>query len=136
MLVRHVLHVAQPVVGQAHALALERHLHAAAAVVAHHGDVAHLEHLHGELEHGQRVQVAVRDHIGDIAMDEHLARRQSEDLVGRHPRIGTADPQVLGRLLVGQAREEGGVFRVDAVHPVAVVLEQLRDGVSHAALLG
>ncbi len=63
------------------------------------------------------------DDVGDIAVDKHLARRQPENLVGRHARIGAADPQVLGRLLVGQAHEEARVFRIDAVHPLAVVAE-------------
>ena len=45
----HVLHVAQPVVGEAHALVLERRRDAAAAVVAAHDDVLDLEHVDREL---------------------------------------------------------------------------------------
>ena len=43
-------------------------------------------------------------------MNEQVARQQADDLVGRHPRIGTADPQVLRRLLAGQFLEEIRVF--------------------------
>jgi len=86
--------------------------------------VPDLEHVHGELDGGQAVQVGMHDHVGDIAMDEHLARRHVDDLVGRHARIRAADPQVLWILLLGQAGEEFRVFLVDAVGPGAVLFQQ------------
>src|SRR3546814_1894839 len=70
-------------------------------------------------------------HVGDVAMDEHLARRQADDLVGRHARVGAADPQVLGRLQLGQALEELRVFVADAVGPGVVVAQQFFECLFH-----
>ena len=74
--------------------------HAAAAVVADHDDVLDLQHVGRELDHRQAVQVRVHDDVGDVAVHEQLARHQADDLVGRHPAVGAADPQVLRRLLL------------------------------------
>ena len=95
MLLRDVADMAQPVVGQADARAGQAGVHAAAAVVADHEDVLDLEQVDRELDHRQAVEVGVHDHVGDVAVHEHLARRQAEDLVGGHARVGAADPQVL-----------------------------------------
>ncbi|MPN54293.1 hypothetical protein SDC9_201963 [bioreactor metagenome] len=51
MLLAHVLDVAQPVVHQADAQVVEHRLDAAAAVVAHHQDVLHVQHIDGVLQH-------------------------------------------------------------------------------------
>jgi hypothetical protein len=67
----------------------------------------------------------VHHHVGDVAVDEHFARREADDLVGGDARIGAADPEILRRLLVREARE---VFRVvghRGTRPPAIVLEQL-----------
>ena len=40
--------------------------------------------------------------IGDVAVDEDLARQHADDLVGRHPAVGAADPEVFGILLPGE----------------------------------
>jgi hypothetical protein len=125
VLLRHVLHVAQPVVGQADAVIGHGRVHAAAAVVAAENDVAHLEDVDGELDHRQAVEVGVHHHVGDVAVDEHLARRQAGDLVGRHARVRAADPQVLGRLLVGKA---GEILRIPlhlGLRPCAVAVEKM-----------
>jgi hypothetical protein len=98
----HVLHVAQPEVGESDALVVERGVHTAAAVMADDHDVLDLEHIDGELDHREAVEVGVHHDVGDIAMDEDLARQQADDLVGRHARIGAADPQVFRRLQVRQ----------------------------------
>jgi hypothetical protein len=103
----------------------ERGLDAAAAVVADHHDVLDLEHIDGELDHRQAVEVGMHHHVGDIAMDEDLARQQADDLVGRHARIGAADPQQLRRL---QVRELFEIARIDFAHlvrPGAIEVEQV-----------
>ena len=119
----HILHVAQPVVGEAHLVAVQRRVHAAAAVVAADDDVAHAQQVDRELQHRQAVQVGVHDEVGDVAVHEHFARREAGDLVGRHPAVRAADPEELGRLLVREAAEE---FRVGGPHvlrPGTVALE-------------
>ena len=85
------------------ARALECRLDAAAAVVAADDDVLHAQDVDGVLEHREAVEVGVHDDVGDVAVDEHLAGREADDLVGRHAAVRAADPEVLGRLLVGEA---------------------------------
>src|SRR5690606_41801816 len=71
--------------------------------------------------------------VGEVAVDEHLARCQPDDLVGRHARVGAADPQVPGRLQFGQALEELRILATDAVGPGAVVAEEPCQCLLHAA---
>jgi hypothetical protein len=91
----HVAHVPQPDVDQSGAVAIECRLDAAATVMADDHDVFDLEDIDGELDHRQAVEIGVHDDVGDVAVDEQLARQQTDDLVGRHARIRAADPQVL-----------------------------------------
>ena len=51
---------------------------------------------------------------------------ETDDLVGRHAAVRAADPQILGRLLLLQAREEVRVVLDHARSPEGVVLEQSR----------
>ena len=125
VLLVHVLHVAQPVVGKSDARAPHGRLHAAAAVVADDDDVFDLEDVDRELHDRQAVEVGVHHHVGDIAMDEDVARQQADDLVGGHAAVGAADPQVGGRLLARELGEELRILPVNALGPFAVVLEQL-----------
>jgi hypothetical protein len=120
-----VLDVAQPVVNQAVLGVLQRGLHPAAVVVPADDHVPDPEHVHGELQHGKAVEVRVHHDVGDVAVHEQLARHQPDDLVGRHAAVGAADPQVLGRLLPGEPREEVGVARRGALGPHPVVLEKM-----------
>ena len=52
-----IVHVAQPVVGQAHAQAAQRGQHATATVMTDHHDVLHPEVVHRELDHRQGIEV-------------------------------------------------------------------------------
>ena len=79
--------------------ALQRRLHPAAAVVAADDDVPHLQNVHGVLHDRQAVEVRVDDDVGDVAVDEHLARREVNQLRRGHARVRAPDPQVLRRLL-------------------------------------
>src|SRR5690606_2078010 len=93
-----VAHVAQPVVDQAHAPALEHRADAAAAVVPHHHDVPDLERVDRELDGREGVEVGVHDHVRDVAVDEDRARVDVHDLGGGHARVRAADPQEGRRL--------------------------------------
>ena len=115
--VAHVLHVAQPVVDQPELVVAHRRRHAAAAVVAADDDVTDLQHFDRELNDGQAIQVAVHDHVRDVAVDEDLTGQQPEDLVRGHAAVGAADPQIARRLLPRQAREEIGVGARHGVGP-------------------
>jgi hypothetical protein len=120
-----ILHVTQPVVGQTDPLAGHRRVHAGAAVMAAHDHVLDAQHLDGELQHRQAVQVRMRHDVGDIAMNEEFARQQVDDFIGGHAAVGTAYPQIFGRLLRRQLGEELLVLRQHGRGPFAVVPEQL-----------
>ena len=122
----HVLDVAQPVVGEAHALVPQRRRDAAAAVVAADDDVPHLQHVHRELHHRKAIEIAVDDDIGDVAMDEELAGKKAHDLVGGHAAVGASDPQILGPLLAREPGEEFRIVAAQALRPGAVVVEEMR----------
>ena len=110
VLLAHVHHVAEPVVDQAVAGSLERRLDAAAAVVAADDYVLHPQHVDCVLEHGEAVEVGVPDHVRDVAVDEDLARREADDLVRGNAAVRAADPEVLGRLPLGEAGEVVGII--------------------------
>jgi hypothetical protein len=58
-------------------------------------------------------------------MDEELARVEIDDLVGGHPAVGTADPQIFRRLLAFEPPEEAGIRGDHALRPGAVVCLQV-----------
>ena len=125
MILEHLADGMQPMVHQTATLAIDRCADTAAAVVAHHHDVLHLQHIDGELEHGQIVGVLGRGEIGDVAVHEELARIEVHDFVGGHPAVGAADPQILGRLLPLEALEETRVGGDLAFGPGAVACLQM-----------
>ena len=65
------------------------------------------------------------DDIGDVAVNEHLSRQQTDDLVGRHAAVRTAYPQVAGRLLPGESLKELRIGPADVFGPGPVVLEEM-----------
>ena len=105
---------------------------AAAAVVAGDDDVAHPEHLDGVLEDREAVQIRGGDDVAHVAVDEEFAGFEPDDLVGGHPAVGAADPEVLGLVLVGQPPEETGVLRGDGRGPRPVVVEEVLES-SHSS---
>lgn len=120
-----VLDVSQPIVDQAVIAIIERRLDAATAIVSADDDMLHLQHLDGELDHRQAIEVGVHDDVGNVAVDEHFTGGQVDDLVGRYAAVGTADPQVVGCLLPAQPFEEARIFALDRFGPGAVVVEQM-----------
>ena len=104
--VTQVLDLAEPVVDQAERVLVDGRRDAAAAVVAADDHVLDPEELDRELKHGQAVEVGVQDEVRHVPVDEDLAGQQARDLVGRHPAVGAADPEVLRALLGGEALEE------------------------------
>jgi hypothetical protein len=90
-------------------------------------DVAHAQDVERVLEHGEAVEVGVDDDVGDVSVHEHLARREPDDLIRRDPAVRAADPEILGRLTLGEAGEEVGVAGDHVRRPRPVVLEELRE---------
>jgi hypothetical protein len=56
-------------------------------------------------------------------VDEELAWKQADYLVGRHAAVGAADPEMLRRLLLREDLEERGIAPGYAARPLAIVLE-------------
>ena len=121
----HVLNVAQPVVGEADALILQRRRNSAASVVAAHDDVFDVEHIDGELHHRKTVQIGVHDYVGNVAMDEELAWQQADDVVGRYAAVRASDPQVARPLLLRQPRKE---FRITPANALRTTRDCFRSG--------
>ena len=100
---------------------------AAASVVTADDDVAHLEDIHGKLHDGEAVQVGVDDDVGDVAVDEEFAGEEVHDFVGGDTAVGAADPQVAGRLLVGEFFKKLGVLLPDALGPCPVFFKEIAE---------
>src|SRR5258708_2925993 len=71
----------------------------------------------------------MNDDICDIAVDEHFARQQADDLIRGHPAIRTADPEVARRLLMREPLEKDRIVADHGVGPRPVLLEEI---VQHA----
>ena len=123
-----VLNVTQPVVDESTPFAVEGRRDAAASVVTTYDDVFDLQGIHRVLHHRQHVHVGVHHEVGDVAVDEHLARQHVHDLVRGYPAVGAADPEVLRRLDLREAREELRVLRAHPVGPGAVAVEKVGEG--------
>jgi len=86
------LHVTEPVVDESQLVVAQRRQHAAAAVMTADDDVRHAEHIHCELDRRQAIQVGVHDEVRNVAVHEHFAGQEPDDLVGRHAAVGAANP--------------------------------------------
>ena len=91
-----------------------------APVVAADDDVLDPQDVNRVLHDRKAVEIGVDHDVRDIAVDEQFARIEIDDLVGGHAAVGTTDPQVLRRLLTGEAREEAGIVGDHALRPGAV----------------
>ena len=94
--------------------------------MAANDDVLYFQSLHGELQHGMNIGVQRRREIGDIAVDEKLAWTKADDLVGRHPAVGAADPEKLRRLRLAQPLKVLWIFELDSFGPSPVIFKKFR----------
>ncbi|GMV55846.1 MAG: hypothetical protein AMXMBFR6_16510 [Betaproteobacteria bacterium] len=92
----HIMNMLQPVVRQTDLRAREYGLDTATTVMTYDHDVPDLQHIDGELDDRQAVQITVHNEIGDVSMHEYLAGRQPDDLVGGYPTVRTPNPEVFG----------------------------------------
>ena len=120
MLEPDILDMAQPVVDQPEPPVLNRRLNPSATIMADDKDMPYLQDVDGELQDGQTVQVRMNDDISNVAMNEHFAGQQAENLIGRDPAIGATDPEVFRGLLLSERPEEAGVvvFHLRGPSPV------------------
>ena len=64
-----------------------------------HDHVVDRQHVGGILQNREAVDVRVDNDVGDVAVDEELARQQTDDFVCEDPAVRAADPQASRRLL-------------------------------------
>ena len=135
MFVPHVLHVTQPVVGEADPLTANRRTHTTTPIVPHHHHVLHLQHIHRELNDRKAIQVGVHDHVGNIAMHKDLPGQQADDFVGRHAAVRATDPEILGILLARKLLKEIRIAGANVVRPRLVLLKQVIEVVHANAIV-
>src|SRR5687768_5930340 len=119
-----VLHMAQPVIYEAELKVLHRSLHAATTVVTAHNYVTDPEHIHRELKHREAVKVSVDHYVRNVAVDEQLARPETDELSGRHATVRTTDPQVARVLLLRYGLEKSRVVGLYTLRPGPVVFKE------------
>jgi hypothetical protein len=119
-----VLHVAQPVICEAKFEILHRSLDTAAAIVAADNYVTDLQQIYCELQHRQAIEVSVDNYVGDISVDEQFARGEADELSWRYATVRTTNPQVVGRLLLGQGGKKSRIVGPDALRPGPIILKQ------------
>ena len=67
----------------------------------------------------------MHDNIGNVAVDEQFSRQEPDNLIGGYATVGTAYPQIGGRLLVRKLDEEFRVLPSNALSPRLVVLKEM-----------
>ena len=129
---------AQPVVDQTVLLMFKSRAHATASVMSTNDDVPDAQNIDRELQHRKTIQIVRQDQVADVAMNENLARWKIDNLIRRDPAVRTADPEILGRLLMCEAIEEIRIALVHPTRPSRVLIEEilarceLRTAGSHA----
>ncbi|KJS23942.1 MAG: hypothetical protein VR75_16870 [Hyphomonadaceae bacterium BRH_c29] len=121
--VREIGYGLQPVIDQPASLRVQRSPHAATTVVSADNDVAHLQHLYGKLQHGEKIHVTRGRKVRDITMHEQFARVETNNFVSRHTAVAASDPEIFGRLLGRQPTEEIGLSAHARTRPLHVVFQ-------------
>lgn len=119
----------QPRVNQPQLLVPQRRRNPTAGGVSAHDDVLDFQVLHGVLDDGQRIEVRGDEDVGDVAVDEDVAGVEAEDGGFWAAGVGTADPEDLRGLALGEALEEGGLLLRHRAAPFGVRVEDPRVGV-------
>ncbi len=125
VLVLNVADIAELVIGESQPLTPQYGLHAAAAVMPAHDDMAHAQKVHRELQYRQTVHVAVDHDIGNVTVYEDFSWQQSGHGIGRHAAVRTTDPKIFRRLLFGQLVEELRILRAHGLRPPAIQFEEI-----------
>lgn len=92
-------------------------------------DMPHLEMLDRVRDDGLRVQVAGREDVGDVAVDEDVAGLHAEDGGFGDAGVGAADPEDLRLLALGEGGEEVGVGGGGRFGPLLVLAQGQFEGV-------
>lgn len=98
--------------------------------------VLHLQCVDREEDDRLRRDVVRRKHVGDVAVDEHVARLQAQDGGLGDAGVGAADPEDLRGLRVGEAAEEVGILAGRGLTPGFVAAEGGLEGIWRGSGLG
>jgi hypothetical protein len=96
-------------------------------------DVADLQYVDRELNRRQAIEIGVDHEVGDVAVHEHVAGQEADDLVRRHAAVRAADPEILRRLPLRQPREKLRILPGHLVGPRAVVGQKVTEHLLRAA---
>ena len=99
MSVREIGDGLQPVINQPASLCVQRRPYTAATVMSADNDVTHFQYFYRKLKHRQKIHVTRRRKICDITVHEQFTGVEAYDLIGWHPAVATADPEIIGCLL-------------------------------------
>ena len=97
---------------------------ATAAIVPADNNVLYPQDFHSVLENGQTVQIGANYEIGDVSMDEHFPRSQSENFICWNAAVGATNPKKLRGLERRQPSKIIGVILYLTLCPVTVILKQ------------
>ena len=125
VLVLHILDIAQPVVNQPIVCIFIGCEDAATAIVAHHHHMFYFQYIDRILQYGETIEICVHYHVRNVAMHEDFPRHQADDLIGGHPTIGTANPEVFRALLSGQFLEKPGITGFNTESPIPILFKQI-----------
>lgn len=67
--------------------------------------------------------------IGNISVNEHLTRTQTDEFFNRDTTVGAADPQVIGGLIFGEFSEKRRILLLNFSCPLFVILKELVDAI-------
>ena len=95
--------------------------------MAAHDDVLHLQRFDRKFQHRQQIHVAGVDDVADIAVHEHFAGIETDDVVGGNAAVRTAEPEIARRLLLGETAKVIGIAAGLARRPGHIAVEQLVD---------
>ena len=82
-----ILYVPEPVIEKTKLTRTARRMNAAAAVVTADDNVLDLQDLDCELNDGEAAHVGVDNEVRNVAMDEHLAWLETQDMIGGNTAI-------------------------------------------------
>ena len=88
-------------------------------------DVLNIKLPDSELEHGVGVEVGGGDLVADVAVHEHLAGAEADDLVGRDTAVSASDPEELGLLGTSDSLEVLGILGKLVSDPLLVVRQNI-----------
>jgi hypothetical protein len=68
------------------------------SIVPGNHNILDFQHLNSELENCKKVNIRRRCLVGNISMHKYLSSSQPTNLISRHSRISTPNPQIIGSL--------------------------------------